>query len=116
MIHPSAAIVHEGHSHILFLSSYHSSFPTFLSQVQGILEVVSPLDATLDIEAMDAKRFPARADIDAFSATLGAKLRRLPEYDAVLLGDDHALRFYLEDRTFFGKAFAVFFGVNDRSC
>lgn len=115
LIHPYEAIAHEGHPHILFLSSYHSSFPTFLSQVQGIQDIVSPLDATLEIEAMDAKRFPARADIDAFRAALAAKLRRLPEYDAVLLGDDHALRLYLEDRELFGKAFAVFFGVNDRA-
>ncbi len=115
MLGPRVATAHEGHPHILFLSSYHSSFPTFLPQVRGIEDIVSPLDATLEIEAMDAKRFPARADIDAFRTALAAKLRRLPEYDAVLLGDDHALRLYLEDRELFGKAFAVFFGVNDRA-
>jgi len=100
---------------VLFLASYHSSFPTFLSQVDGVRVVFSPLDASMDIEAMDAKRFPLEADIAAFRATLSAKLDRLPAYDVVLLGDDHALRFYLADRSLFGDAFAVFFGVNDRA-
>jgi len=105
----------ESRPRVLFIASYHSSFPTFFAQVQGLRSVFDPLGAAVDVEALDAKRFPGAADAERFREALAAKLSRLPPYDCVLLGDDHALHFYLRERLLFGAAFAVFFGVNDRA-
>lgn len=101
---------------VLYLSSYHPAFPTFNQQAGGIKSILEPEGVTVDIEFMDAKRFPDRENLERFHSLFTYKLSRLPEYDAVIVADDAALMYAIkeEDRLFRGTA--VFFcGINNIS-
>lgn len=102
--------------HILLISSYSSDFPTVFRQIDGVKSVLSPEKVNLDIEFMDAKRFPSSEDINEFSQRLTKKLRRLPKYDLILVADDSALNLVLEkQQELFNNTPIVFFGINEQS-
>lgn len=88
---------------ILFISSYHPAFPSFDKQVQGLRQALneSGFDSTkvlVDIEFIDSKRFPKAKQFPLFRSALADKLRNLPRYDAVVVGDDNAFSFALEEQ------------------
>ncbi|VUD56366.1 putative diguanylate cyclase YdaM [Thalassocella blandensis] len=68
----------------------------------------------LDIEFVDAKRFPEQENIDHFFLSLGEKLRGMPPYDLLIVGDDIAVEQVLQrkDGMFAGMPM-VFFGINN---
>jgi len=106
---------------VLFISSYHASFPSFLKQLDGIKAGFREAgfedwNIAVDVEFMDSKRFPYPAAASRLRTALKAKLPTLPPYDLIIVGDDNALKFAREntDSLFKGLPF-VFLGVNDRA-
>ncbi len=99
---------------ILFISSYHPSFPTFFEQVNGIKDVFTSEDIILDIEFMDSKRFNDVKSQELFLESLKGKLNKLPKYDGIITSDDNALIFMqkYQDILFPGIPI-VFCGVNN---
>ncbi len=99
---------------VLYISSYHPGFPTFFQQVEGIKTIFEESDIFLDIEFMDTKRFPKITNWEIFKKSLTYKLEQTDSYDAIMIADDNALIFALEQQTklFNGKPI-VFLGVNN---
>lgn len=105
---------------VLFISSYHASFPSFLKQLNGIKAGFREAgfedwNVGIDVEFMDSKRFPYAEAATRLRNSLKAKLPTLPPYDLVIIGDDNALTFSREQRNTLLKGLPiVFLGVNDR--
>ncbi len=103
-----------GGKHVLYISSYNPSFPTFNQQVDGIKSVFDKEDVLLDIEFMDTKRFPERENIRYFHNLLTYKLAHFTEYNAVIVADDAAFRYAVAQSSALFKNIPLFFcGVND---
>lgn len=99
---------------VLLISSYHPGFPTFFQQVEGMKAIFDGKPILFDIEFMDTKRFPGRDTVDAFQNYLGKKISQLPPYDVILVADDNALNFALENQqTLFPERPIVFLGVSN---
>ena len=110
-----AADTVRGAGSVLFLSSYHPSYPTFFRQVEGIRSVFSSRSIHFDIECIDTKRFDPPEIKAHFHDLLTFKLSRLPAYDLILVGDDNALHYVLDHQNdLFQNIPMVFFGVNNR--
>lgn len=122
---PTGSVAHteapESHIYrVLFISSYHASFPSFLNQLDGIRAGFREAgfedwNVAIDVEFMDSKRFSYRDAATRLRNTLKAKLPTLPLYDLVIVGDDNALTFARENsKTLLKGLPTVFLGVNDR--
>ncbi len=99
---------------VLLISSYHPGFPTFFQQIEGVKSAFGDRQIVFDVEFMDSKRFPDRANIENFCSYLSYKLSLTGKYDAVMTADDNALVFVSEYRhMLFPDVPVVFFGVND---
>ncbi|MBN2658908.1 MAG: PAS domain S-box protein [Spirochaetales bacterium] len=99
---------------VLFISSYHPSFSTFIHQVEGIRDTFKPQDIEFDVEFMDTKRFPGEENRQMFRQYLSFKLANSNTYDLVITGDDNALTFALQEQEGLFKGMPIiFFGVND---
>ncbi len=114
LIFAFGSVFAQGYSRVLFISSYHPGFPTFLQQVEGIKDIFQENDIRLDIEFMDTKRFSEKSNWDMFQSSLAYKLGRTEFYDVVMVADDNALVFALDQQAelFKGKPI-VFLGVNN---
>lgn len=99
---------------VLFISSYHPGFPTFFQQVDGLKSIFNKSEVDFDIEFMDTKRFPDKLNRDNFERLLTCKLQQRKPYDVVVVADDNAFQFALDqqDNLFSGLPI-VFFGVNN---
>lgn len=105
---------------VLVISAYHPAFPTFYRQNRGVHQGLKEqgFDQTnmdLDYEYMDSKRFLTEENLANFTASLRYKMSQLSRpYDVVLVADDNALDFALQNRsTLFNNIPVVFFGVNN---
>jgi PAS domain S-box-containing protein len=103
---------------VLLVSSYHPAFPTFFQQVDGIKDVFKKNHLKekihFDIEFMDTKRFPDKSNWDQFRRLLSYKIQNNPPYDVILVSDDNALIFALQEKEkLFDKLPIVFLGVNN---
>ena len=104
---------------VLFISSYHPSFPSFDPQVRGLRKTLdeagfAPGSVLVDIEFMDTKRFPRAMRSPEFRVALANKLETLPRYDSVVVGDDNAFTFALKEQNrLFSGTPIVFLGVNN---
>lgn len=118
---PGMAAVHasDERQRLLFISSYHPSFPSFDLQVRGLRTALKESgfgsdSVLMDIEFIDSKRFPKARQIPAFRAMLTTKLQNLPRYDAVIVGDDNAFSFALDEQEgLFRDLPIVFLAVNN---
>jgi len=98
---------------VLFISSYSESFPTVPQQIKGIQSALDD-DVLLEIEYMDTKRLDTAENKQLFYETIAYKLKNLPPYDVVLVGDDNALQFIMDHHDeLFPEIPVVFFGIND---
>ncbi len=99
---------------VLFIASYHPGFPTFFDQVKGLKDAFSGQNIDLDIEFMDTKRFQEKDNWEQFSERLTFKLLNILPYDLIILADDNALLFGLEQQEKLFKGIPiVFLGVNN---
>jgi signal transduction histidine kinase len=105
---------------VLYISSYHPAFPSFLPQVDGIRSSLAAGGfpeprIVLDFEYMDTKRFPKETQVPRFVANLRQKLTVLDSYDIVIAADDNAFEMAVAHQgTLFRNSPIVFLGVNNR--
>ena len=99
---------------VLYISAYHPGFPTFFQQIEGIRSVFAEQPIKLDVEFMDTKRFPGKNTVNNFHLSLSRKLSSFAPYDAIIVADDNALAFAIENQSeLFQKIPIIFLGVND---
>ena len=100
---------------ILFISSYSLSRDTVQLEIEGI-QSAQPDDFILDYVFMDTYRVYDDTAMQLFYEGLKYRLSQVEEYDAVILGDDAALRFFLKYREeLFLTQPAFYIGVNDEA-
>ena len=99
---------------VLFLCSYTPTYFTYDTQVRGLNKGLYRKGIEYDVVYMDAKSYSSESDIIHFHDFLKSRLEKRHDYEAVILGDDDALKFALkyQDELFPGLPM-VFFGVND---
>ena len=108
-IQPPAEVTHR----VLFISSYNPLYFTYDSQVRGLEKALYPQGIEYDVVYMYSGEH-GDATVEIFYNLLKAKLQNSKKYDAVLLGDDSALRFALEHQDeLFPTVPMVYFGIND---
>ncbi|MGE0432465.1 MAG: ABC transporter substrate binding protein [Planctomycetota bacterium] len=113
---PTPAVPEFAGKRVLFIASFHPSFPTFSGQLEGIRSVLAPAGVTVDFEFLDARRFSGDDGDSArqpIVEALEAKLDELPRYDAVIVADDAALMFCLTHRELLGDTPVAFCAVNN---
>ena len=82
---------------VLFISSYSYAWDTVQIQIEGIRDELGS-NVVLDFEFMDTKRVDDEESLRLFHDGLAYRLSKVEPYDAVILGDDAALKFALEYR------------------
>jgi len=99
--------------HVLMIASYHPSFPTFFEQIEGVKSILDADQFVLDIEFMDSKRFYDAENFQNFYDLLAYKINNHVPYDIIIVTDDNALNFMLENhQKLFQDIPVVFCGVN----
>ncbi|MCI8528877.1 MAG: GGDEF domain-containing protein [Lachnospiraceae bacterium] len=97
---------------VLFISSYSYAWDTVQIQIEGIRDELGS-NVVLDFEFMDTKRVDDEESLRLFHDGLAYRLSKVEPYDAVILGDDAALKFALEYREeLFQDIPLVFEGIN----
>lgn len=98
---------------VLFISSYSYAWEQVRMQIDGIRAGLED-SVILDYEFMDTKRVNTEESLQLFYEGLAYRLSMVEPYDAVILGDDAALRFAMEyQEDLFAGIPMVFEGVND---
>ncbi len=98
---------------VLFISSYSYAWDQVQIQIEGIRDGLGD-DVVLDYEFMDTKRVDTEEALQLFHDGLAYRLSMVEPYDAVILGDDAALKFALEYQDELFAGIPIFFeGVND---
>lgn len=98
---------------VLFISSYSYAWDTVQIQIQGIAENIGD-NVVLDYEFMDTKRVDDEESARLFYEGLAYRMANVAPYDVIILGDDAALKFALEQRDgLFAGIPLVFEGIND---
>ena len=98
---------------VLFISSYSYAWDTVQIQIKGIAENMGD-NVVLDYEFMDTKRVDDEESARLFLEGLSYRMAKVAPYDVVILGDDAALKFALEQRDgLFAGIPLVFEGIND---
>ncbi len=103
----------ESEKRVLFISSYSYAWEQVRMQIDGIKAGLDN-NVTLDFEFMDTKRVNTEEGLRLFYEGLSYRLSEVAPYDAVILGDDAALRFAMEHQEeLFPEIPLIFEGVND---
>lgn len=99
---------------VLFLCSYNPLYFTYNDQIEGLKETLYPNGIEFDVVYMDTKNYGTDHDIQVFHDFLKDRLQKDKGYEAVILGDDDAVKFAIkyQEELFKGLPM-VFFGVND---
>ncbi|MBO6133523.1 MAG: EAL domain-containing protein [Lachnospiraceae bacterium] len=101
--------------HVLFISSYTESYGNVPKQVQGMKDVFYDSDVELDIEYMDAKRFPGIGYLSSFKELIEFKINKSYAYDCIITGDDDALQFVMDNqKELFHGIPVLYMGVDSR--
>ena len=116
-VHASSIITsEETPGRVLFISSYHAGFDTLPSQIEGIKSVFDDNSITLDIDYMDTKVHNYDENYRNYYQFLKTRLENGVPYDVVIVGDDNALQFIMDNRNqLFPSTPIVFFCINDMS-
>ena len=110
---PLSAKAAQDNRDVLFISSYSESYESVPQQLKGIQSALEK-DVILEIEYMDTKRFDTAENKRLFYEHLSYKLKNLPPYEAIIVGDDNALEFVMAYHDeLFPNIPVVFFGIND---
>lgn len=102
---PAAA---QKNRHVLFISSYGYDWPTVPLQLQGFAPAL-PVDILVDYLFMDSKKYPKDEIWPLFRQRTQLNFKYRGTYDAVVTGDDNALRFVLAYRDSMFKDIPVIF-------
>lgn len=98
---------------VLFISSYSLSWDTIPLQIEGIQSALGDT-VTLEYEFMNTKLIDDKKNITLFYKTLKHHLSRVQPYDVIIVGDDAALQFALDNQEeLFTDTPIVFEGIND---
>ncbi len=99
---------------ILFISSYNENFPSVPEEIKGIRTALPEEEYNVDYEYMDSKRFDTEQSRKLFHDLLEYKMKHIPAYDGIIVGDDYALQFVMDyQKEMFNGIPIVFLGVND---
>jgi diguanylate cyclase (GGDEF)-like protein len=105
-----------GQARILFLSSYGYSNPAVPPQLQGFEKGLGNVNADIRFEFMDADKYYGGTDIMNFDKYLRYKVFSIRHYDLVVVIDDPALRYAINNRSeLFQDMPMVFVGANNKS-
>ena len=115
VVHASSAISSlDATDRVLFISSYNASFDTLPSQIEGIKSVFDGASVALDIDYMDTKTHNYDENYNNYYDFLKTRLENGAPYDVVIVGDDNALQFIMDNRNeLFPSTPIVFFCIND---
>ena len=102
---------------VLCILSYNYAYNTVPAEINGIEAGLKSdeynLNISLTYESMDTKNFYKTTDVQEFYEYLSYKLEKSDDYDLLIVADDSALRFALNNRdTLFKDIPIVFMGVN----
>ena len=98
---------------VLFISSYNPLYFSYAPQARGLEKSLYANGIEYDVVYMYSQAHGATAS-DIFYKFLVEKLKSSPNYEAVLLGNNAALKFALEHQNeLFPELPMIFFGVND---
>ena len=99
--------------HVLFLSSYNPLYFTHDAQVKGLQESLYSSGIEYDVIYMDSNE-RGKADFQILRNFIKARFDNNKQYEAILLGDDAALRFAIQYHDeLFPRVPMVFFGISD---
>ena len=99
---------------ILFVSSYAYSNPAVPPQLEGFEEGLEGINADISYEFMDADKYYGGIDIQNFDRYLRYKVFSKRNYDLVVVADDPALRYAINNRqVLFPDIPMVLMGVNN---
>ena len=100
---------------VLLLCSYDPLYYSYESQIKGLEKGLYSHGIDYEVLYMDAKRYGSERDISAFHDFLKERLSQRGDFEAVILGDDNALFFAMENqKELFEGLPMVFYGINDR--
>lgn len=98
---------------VLFISSYSIGWNTVQLQIAGIQQGFETENVVLDYEFMDSMRVHDEKAVQLFYEGLKYRLEQTEGYDAVILGDDAALKFAMKyQQELFDGIPLIFEGVN----
>jgi diguanylate cyclase (GGDEF)-like protein len=98
---------------ILFLSSYSYSNTTVPPLLEGYIEGLDDMNVDISYEFMDADKYYGGIDIQNFDTYLRYKVFSKRNYDLLVVADDPALRYAINNRSvLFPDIPMVFMGVN----
>ncbi len=103
---------HPAPGRVLFITSYSYAWDTVPQQLQGIQEALGDR-ASLTVRGMDTKSVSDEESLRLFYEQTEHLLRTAEPFDAVIVGDDDALKFVTDHRdTLFAGLPVVFEGIN----
>lgn len=115
VMHTKAATYNSSQKRVLFISSYSYAWEAVPEQIDGIRETLGD-EVILDYQFMDTKNQSSDASREIFYEHMKQFLSEVPEYDALIVGDDDAFNFAVENKdTLFKDIPIVFEGVNNIS-
>lgn len=106
---------------VLYISSYHPSFPSVFPQIAGVKRGLAEMgfkakDISLDLEFMDTKRFAPESQLLHFQTNLTRRLALIKPYDMIIAADDAAFELATREQDgLFQNAPVVFLSVNNRA-
>lgn len=98
---------------ILFLSSYEYSNAAVPEQLDGFEKGLEGINVDISYEFMDADKYYSSTDIMNFDRYLRHKVFTVGDYDLLVVADDPALRYAINNRSvLFPDVPMVFMGIN----
>jgi PAS domain S-box-containing protein len=105
---------HAAETRILFLSSYHSEFPTAAHHLEAITDLLTVGHRQIEVVYMDTKRYPVQLGSSRAYDRIKSNIKEAGKYDLILSSDDNALQFLLLYKDeLAGEVPVIFFGIND---
>ena len=101
---------------ILYISSYEYSNAAVPPQLQGFEKGLEGINVEINYEFMDAEKYYGADDIQTFDEYLRYKFFSEVKYDLLMVADDPALRYAINNRNeLFSDIPMVFMGVNSKT-
>ncbi|MBT62202.1 MAG: hypothetical protein CML13_03225 [Puniceicoccaceae bacterium] len=109
-----AVYSHAAATRILFLSSYHSEFPTAAHHLEAVADLLQVEGRHLKVVYMDTKREAVELRFPQTYDHIQVNIHEFGPFDLILSSDDNALEFLLEFKDeLAGDVPVIFFGIND---